>query len=36
MMVMGAYGQPKIREFVFGSATQSVLANLERPVLLSR
>lgn len=36
MMVMGAYGQPKIREFIFGSATQSFLANLDLPVLLSR
>lgn len=36
MLVMGAYGQPKIREFIFGSTTHSVLANLELPVLLSR
>lgn len=36
LMVMGAYGQPKVREFIFGSATLSFLANLELPVLLSR
>lgn len=36
MLVIGAYGQPKITEFVFGSATQSLLANPVLPVLLSR
>lgn len=36
MIVVGAYGQPKISEFVFGSATQTLLANAEVPVLLSR
>ena len=36
MIVMGAYGQPKITEFVFGSATQRLLAHPDIPVLLSR
>jgi len=36
MIVMGAYGQPKITEFVFGSATRTLLETIELPVLLSR
>jgi nucleotide-binding universal stress UspA family protein len=36
LIVMGAYGQTKITEFVFGSATQTLLSNPEIPVLLSR
>lgn len=36
MIVMGAYGQPKITEFVFGSATRTLLEAIELPVLLSR
>lgn len=36
MIVVGAYGQPKITEFVFGSATQTLLANPHIPILLSR
>lgn len=36
MIVMGAYGQPKITEFVFGSATRTLLETIELPVFLSR
>jgi nucleotide-binding universal stress UspA family protein len=36
MIVIGAYGQPKITEFVFGSTTQTLLANPQIPILLSR
>lgn len=36
MIVMGAYGQPKITEFVFGSATRTLLDAIERPIFLSR
>ena len=36
MIVMGAYGQPKISEFVFGSATQTILSASQLPILLSR
>jgi nucleotide-binding universal stress UspA family protein len=35
LMVMGAYGHSRLREFIFGGATQHVLANLNRPVLMS-
>ncbi|ANV25367.1 MULTISPECIES: universal stress protein [Agrobacterium] len=36
MVVMGAYGQSRITEFVFGSATRTLLANPKVPILLSR
>ncbi|CAM3709867.1 universal stress protein (plasmid) [Agrobacterium radiobacter] len=36
MLVVGAYGQPKITEFVFGSVTQTLLTAPGVPVLLSR
>lgn len=36
MIVMGAYGQPKITEFVFGSATRTLLEAPALPVFLSR
>lgn len=36
LIVIGAYGQPKITEFVFGSATQTLLSNPQLPILLSR
>jgi nucleotide-binding universal stress UspA family protein len=36
MIVVGAYGQPKITEFVFGSATHTLLADPRIPILLSR
>ena len=36
LVVMGAFGQPKITEFVFGSATRTLLKDPEIPILLSR
>ncbi|MEW9612887.1 universal stress protein [Shinella sp. S4-D37] len=36
LIVMGAYGQPKVSEFVFGSATKTLLSSSEIPILLSR
>lgn len=36
LIVTGAFGQPKITEFVFGSATQTLLGNPGIPILLSR
>jgi nucleotide-binding universal stress UspA family protein len=35
LLVMGAYGQSRWREFVLGGATQSMLANPPIPLLLS-
>ncbi len=35
LLVMGAYGHSRLREFVLGGATREVLANAEIPVLLS-
>ncbi|HET9429409.1 MAG TPA: universal stress protein [Allosphingosinicella sp.] len=35
LLVMGAYGHSRLREFVLGGATRSVLAAAEIPVLLS-
>lgn len=35
MMVMGAYGQSRITEFVFGSATRTILANPTVPIFLA-
>lgn len=35
LLVMGAYGHSRLREFVLGGATQSVLADAQLPVLLS-
>lgn len=35
LLVMGAYGQSRIREFVLGGATRSVIANPTLPVFLS-
>ena len=35
LVVMGAYGHSRLREFVFGGATSHVLAHLDRPVLVS-
>ena len=35
VIVMGAYGHSRLREFIFGGATQHVMANLDRPVLMS-
>ena len=36
LIVMGAYGQPRVSEFVFGSATRTILDRVERPILFSR
>lgn len=36
MLVMGAYGQSRISEFIFGGATRTILSSVERPVFLSR
>jgi nucleotide-binding universal stress UspA family protein len=36
MIVAGAYGQPRVAEFVFGSATQTLMSNPQMPILLSR
>jgi len=35
MLVMGAYGHSRLREFVLGGATRSALANVRLPVLMS-
>jgi nucleotide-binding universal stress UspA family protein len=35
LLVMGCYGHGRFSEFVFGGATRFILANLERPVLMS-
>lgn len=35
LIVMGAYGHSRLREFIFGGATNHVMTNLDRPVLMS-
>jgi len=35
LLVMGAYGHSRMREFIFGGATQYVLNNMTLPVLMS-
>ena len=35
LLVMGCYGHSRIREFVFGGATDHVLQNMEIPVLMA-
>jgi nucleotide-binding universal stress UspA family protein len=35
LIVMGAYGHSRLREFIFGGATIHVMSNLDRPVLMS-
>lgn len=35
LLVMGAYGHSRLRDFIVGGATQGVLANLVLPVLMS-
>lgn len=35
LLVMGAYGRSRLREFVFGGATRTVLGKADRPILLS-
>jgi nucleotide-binding universal stress UspA family protein len=32
---MGAYGQPRMREFFFGDVTDAVLHSVKVPVLMS-
>jgi nucleotide-binding universal stress UspA family protein len=34
LLVLGAYGHSRMRELLFGSCTQSVISNADRPVLL--
>ena len=36
LLVMGAYGQSKLREWVFGGVTRTVLYEAGLPVLMSR
>ncbi|WP_374448965.1 universal stress protein [Stella sp.] len=36
LLVMGASGQSRISEFLFGGATRTILARARRPILLSR
>lgn len=35
LIVMGAYGHSRLREYIFGGATRTILAELDRPVLMS-
>jgi nucleotide-binding universal stress UspA family protein len=35
MLVMGAYGHSRLREFVLGGATRSMLSKPTLPILLS-
>ncbi|MFN0194492.1 MAG: universal stress protein [Aestuariivirga sp.] len=35
LIVMGAYGHSRLTEFIFGGATRHILANLDRPILMS-
>jgi nucleotide-binding universal stress UspA family protein len=35
LSIMGAYGHSRLREFVFGGATRTVLEEMKAPVLLS-
>ena len=35
LLVMGAYGHSRMREFVFGGATRHVLRHAKIPVLMS-
>jgi nucleotide-binding universal stress UspA family protein len=35
LLIMGAYGHNRFREFVLGGATRTVLANLRLPILMS-
>jgi nucleotide-binding universal stress UspA family protein len=34
IIVMGAYGKPRVREFLFGSVTQSILHHTKVPLFL--
>ena len=35
LLVMGAYGRSRVREFILGGATEHMLSHLTAPVLLS-
>jgi nucleotide-binding universal stress UspA family protein len=35
MIVMGAYGHSRLREWVFGGATRTILQSMTVPTLLS-
>jgi nucleotide-binding universal stress UspA family protein len=35
ILVMGAFGHSRIRDFILGGVTKSVLANMTMPVLFS-
>ena len=35
LLVMGAYGQPRLRELVLGGATRQILRQMTVPVLMS-
>jgi nucleotide-binding universal stress UspA family protein len=35
LLVMGAYGHSRLREFVFGGATRHILEHMTVPVLMS-
>ena len=35
LIVMGAYGHTRVREFVFGGATAEMLTTSERPILVA-
>ena len=35
LIVMGAYGHSRVREFVLGGATRGILASMTAPVLMS-
>jgi nucleotide-binding universal stress UspA family protein len=36
LLVMGAYGHPRVREWLFGGVTRSVMTRVQVPTLLSR
>ncbi|MBK4723258.1 universal stress protein [Azospirillum sp. YIM DDC1] len=35
LLIMGAFGHSRMREFILGGATQGILDNLQVPVLFS-
>ncbi len=35
LIVMGAYGHSRLREYIFGGTTRAMLVNMDRPVLMS-
>lgn len=35
LVVMGAYGHTRLREFILGGATRDILARMDRPILMS-